>query len=222
MQKIGFNRRYGLQQAVFDGTKTKTRRLEKPLDNAVKNYRNSYSDRPAFNIISQRYSERGGIEIQLERDFIFIPTRYKLNEIVAVAQSYKELDYSFHGFATNPSHFCGIRKEWAEKQKGWGNKMFVSSKFMPHQIKINDIRIEQLQDISDEDCLKEGIWIDSHREMIDDNIYTFYDNGEYHYLWHFPSPKLAFAALIERPGVGRKGLWAENPHVVAYTFKLVI
>ena len=117
MQKIGFNQRYGLQKAVLDGTKTMTRRLEKPLENAVKYYRDSYSDMPAFNIISQRYSERGGIEIQLESDFLFIPTRYKLNEIVAVAQSYKELDYSFHGFATNPSRTCGIRKECAEKQK---------------------------------------------------------------------------------------------------------
>ena len=218
MQKIGFNQRYGLQQAVFDGTKTMTRRIEKPLDNAVKNYRNSYSDRPEFNIISQRYSERGGIEIQLERDFIFIPTRYKLNEIVAVAQPYKELDYSFHGFATNPSRSCGIRKECAEKQKGWGNKMFVSSKFMPNQIQFTGIRIEQLQDISDEDCLNEGVFPSAIKY---DTYHVWCITDGYLFLVDFRTPRDAFAALIERPGVGRKGLWAENPHVVAYTFKLI-
>ena len=216
MQKIGFNQRYGLQKAVLDGTKTMTRRLEKPLENAVKYYRDSYSDMPAFNIISQRYSERGGIEIQLESDFLFIPTRYKLNEIVAVAQSYKELDYSFHGFATNPSRTCGIRKECAEKQKGWGNKMFVSSKFMPHHIRITDIMVERLQDISDDDCIKEGVYrrIERHPRQEFEPEFT---HGEAKY--HARNPRAAFAALIDK--VSGKGTWNRNPWVFVYTFKLV-
>ena len=40
---------------------------------------------------------------------------------------------------------------------GYTNKMFVKSDLMPHHIKITNIRMEQLQDISEEDCLKEGI-----------------------------------------------------------------
>ena len=31
----------------------------------------------------------------------------------------------------------------------------------------------------------------------------------------------AFATLINRPGVGRKGLWESNPFVVVYEFKLI-
>jgi hypothetical protein len=36
MQKIGFCDRYGLTQAVLNGTKTMTRRLEKALERADK------------------------------------------------------------------------------------------------------------------------------------------------------------------------------------------
>lgn len=209
MQKIGFNQRYGLQQAVFDGTKPMTRRSEKLLDNAVKYYRNSYTDRPAFNIISQRYSERGGIEIQLERDFIFIPTRYKLNEIVAVAQSYETLANSGHldEMLETSSTF---KKEYCNA--GWGNKMFVKPSLMPHQIQITDIRIEQLQNISDEDCLKEGI-VKTH------GGYGVKFGEDYHVFAN--NPREAFAALINKPGVVGKSTWERNPWVVVYTFKLV-
>ena len=215
MQKIGFNQRYGLQQAVFYGTKTMTRRIEKPLDNAVKNYRNSYSDRPEFNIISQRYSERGGIEIQLERDFIFIPTRYKLNEIVAVAQPYREcVDKILNNFGHKTDSATLVFK----KRAGWNNKMFVRADLMPNQIQITGIRIEQLQDISDEDCLNEGVFPSAIKY---DTYHVWCITDGYLFLVDFRTPRDAFAALIERPGVGRKGLWAENPHVVAYTFKLI-
>ena len=55
------------------------------------------------------------------------------------------------------SFFDGYKKETACSQKGWNNKMFVASNLMPHQICITKVRIEKLQDISDEDCLAEGI-----------------------------------------------------------------
>lgn len=213
MKKIGFNERYGLQQAVFDGRKTMTRRLEKALDNAVKYYRNSYTDRPEFNILSQRYSERGGIEVQLERDFMFIPTRYKLNEVVAVAQSY---NFIKRAYKDDIDVWSNIVANTCDGEAGATNKMFVKPDLMPHQIQITDIRIERLQYISDDDCLREGIF--------DCNVgarhYGFSDSNCDH--WHyFFNPRDAFAALIEKPGIGRKGLWADNPYVVVYTFKLL-
>lgn len=39
---------------------------------------------------------------------------------------------------------------------GWDNKMFVRAEHMPHRIRITDIRVERLQDISDEDCLRKA------------------------------------------------------------------
>ena len=84
-------------------------------------------------------------------------------------------------------------------------------------ITITDIRFEKLQDISDEDCLKEGIYEDG-----DDSsglyVVPFYD------FWGnkgdgFDNPKEAFAALIDK--INGKGTWDSNPYVFVYDFELV-
>jgi hypothetical protein len=97
---------------------------------------------------------------------------------------------------------------------GWDNKMFVRPDLMPHQIKITGVRIERLQDITNEDCLKGGIGYNNE---------VGFENGCYYFNDYegFKTPKSAFAALINRPGVGRKGLWESNPFVVVYEFKLI-
>ena len=45
-----------------------------------------------------------------------------------------------------------------EMGAGWSNTMFTKADLMPHHIRITDIKIERLQNISDEDCFKEGIF----------------------------------------------------------------
>lgn len=101
--------------------------------------------------------------------------------------------------------------------------MFVKADLMPRHIKITGIKVERLQDISDEDCLKEGI---VKQEVISDEsplIYAYdaFLNGESGYFasqW-FKRPKEAFAVLIDK--VSGKGTWESNPFVFAYEFVLV-
>lgn len=141
--------------------------------------------------------------------------KYKVGEVLAVAQAYKELDYSLRGFATNPNRTCGIRREFAQKQAGWSNKMFVSSKFMPHQIRITNIKVERLQDISEEDCLKEGVLRREIRPFRTIEIkYQVPKTVIYK-----DNPRDAFATLIDK--VSGKGTWERNPYVFAYTFELI-
>ena len=86
---------------------------------------------------------------------------------------------------------------------------------MPYQIRITGIKCERLQDISNTDCLKEGI-----RQAYEESIL-----GMYGYIDHkgtglwFNTPRKAFAALIDK--VSGRGPWASNPWVVAYEFELV-
>ena len=96
---------------------------------------------------------------------------------------------------------------------GWKNKMFVSSYLMPHHIRITDIKIERLQDISDEDCLKEGL---------KDYIIGFGFDGwlnKRDELKHSPYPRTVFAALIDK--VSGKGTLERNPWVFAYSFERI-
>lgn len=155
---------------------------------------------------------------------------YKVGDIVAIAQSY-EVVYAerIADFIRHNYHFP--REDAAEKFKkvyencaGWKNKMFVKADLMPHHIKITDVKVEHLQDISDKECLREGV----KRASI-----GFYAEGvkvkdcekEAHRetasgcLKLFPFPRPAFADLIDK--ISGKGTWESNPWVVAYNFELV-
>lgn len=194
MKKIMFNDCYGLTQAVIEGRKTMTRRIV-PWD-LTEQWMEFVSDAPSV----------GGVYVhESEKDFYEREApRYKDGEIVAVAQNYS----SFYNILDNTRQI--------PEGAGWNNKMFVRADLMPHQIRITGIKCERLQDISDADCLKEGVYSDyadtefPPREFYDYGGNT--DNG-------FDTPRKAFASLIDK--VSGKGTWASNPWVVAYEFELV-
>ena len=145
-------------------------------------------------------------------------SRYYIGEIVAVAQSYKDAGYECIPYR-DTDEYLWLRRD-GKVVNGVSitpvcetNKMFTRADLMPHLIQITGIRIERLQDISDEDCVREGI-----RYVQDLDLYYFErtdrDEGFY-----FNTPREAFAALIDR--VSGRGTWDRNPYVVVYEFELV-
>ena len=139
----------------------------------------------------------------------YIPL-YKVGEVVAIAQSYKDIGYNGeYSWVQDGIHYH------RDRAAGWDNKMFVKVNLMPHHIKITNIKIERLQDISDEDCLKEGIIkgkCGSESTHFMDAYYVPKDKQPY------CTPQDAFAFLIDK--VSGKGTWERNPFVFVYEFKL--
>ena len=191
-----FSDAFCLTQAVLAGTKTMTRRVLR--DNVpLGNWEETEKHLP-----------------------------YKVGEVVAIAQSYKSIADERDEAET----VLGLYKigdnllTMDEMGAGWNNKMFVKADLMPHHIRITDVKIEHLQDISDKECLREGV----KRASI-----GFYAEGvkvkdcekEAHRetasgcLKLFPFPRPAFASLIDK--ISGKGTWESNPWVVAYSFELV-
>lgn len=125
---------------------------------------------------------------------------YKVGDIVAIQQAYKDIP----AIIVNSSYDYHV----LSKSAGWTNKMFVNAKYMPHHIRITDVRVERLQDISDEDCLREGV----NGGHLPDGYYA----GEECY---YSTPREAFAALIDK--VSGRGTWDSNPLVWVYSFERV-
>lgn len=217
MQKIMFDDQYQLTKAVLEGRKTHTRRIIK----CPRTFKGEWVS--GFNI-HIRQSDKKVVDWTCmydadEREFDEgeILPRYKVGEIVAIAQSYKDLGYSETALDRSPKDWRIVRGTLG-KSKGWNNKMFVRAEACVHQIKITNIRIQRLQDISDEDCLAEGI-----RNVESNKISKFFgfDNC-YEIPNQFPvfdSPREAYAALIDK--VSGKGTWESNPWVFVYEFELV-
>lgn len=137
---------------------------------------------------------------------------YKVGEVVAIAQSYHTLNKSGYTAPEWLDHVC-------ESSAGYENKMFVRADLMPHHIRITDVKIERLQDISEGECRHEGIGYHRYRDEVcsDDSLWGYYvhKNG----LCLFDTPYKAFANLFER--ISGKGTWESNPWVVAYSFELI-
>lgn len=132
--------------------------------------------------------------------------RYKVGEVVAVAQRYSDI---------GAASFDEWERETNWFKKGFSNKMFVRADLMPHHIKITNVRIERLQDISDDDIIREGVW------QFYDNKNLFYVSKNIGYAGAvaFPSAREAFWYLIDK--ICGKGTWEQNPWVEAYTFERV-
>lgn len=201
MQKIMFNDRYGLTDAVIEGRKTMTRRL---VSDRLWEIWTNYDD--FCNSVIGGIA-RGGISVSREYyhecDFFKDKCRYKVGEVVAVAQCYNDVVREFTDLAFVP---------------GSTNKMFVRADLMPHQIRITGIRCERLQDISDEDCMKEGV-VDVTYFKTGGRPYELFALPGHEYEETFNTPRQAFAALIDK--VSGRGTWDRNPWVVVYEFELV-
>lgn len=213
MQKIMFNDKYGLTQAVLEGRKTQTRRMLNPtmFFQRLETYGGwSNEDISAWKrSCNRRFYEAQGDTLQKMLDYALSSSLYKLGETVAIAQSYKDI----HAEKLRVVGDWDFKKEFLQS-KGYKNKMFIRAETMPHAIRIINIRVQRLQDINEEDCMKEGIWRD-------DNVGLEGTTYWYHGLSNssFRTPQEAYASLID--SISGKGTWASNPYVFVYDFELI-
>lgn len=211
MKKIMFNDKYCLTQAVLAGTKTMTRRkftltLDKDVEGELIRV---YPSNVYFDNGKWLFDYEGRIYNLPKENY----PRYEVGEVVAIAQRYKDL-YSYDDDKVKYNPFFDMIES-----AGWNNKLFVESQYMKHHIRITDVKIERLHDISDDDIMREGVryYPASDKRWSNDSGYGYHipKNG----LHLFDTPHKAFANLFER--ISGKGTWERNPFVIAYSFDLI-
>ena len=214
MKKIMFNDKYGLTEAVLNGKKTMTRRII-PID--------------LYNQTDWKAVTEGDFEAVADGEGDYHDIRrcgmYKEDEVVAIAQKYWDLRKDDAFYEALEKADPSFPLECIKGEKGCHNKMFVKADWMPHRIRITDVKVERLQDISDEDVYKEG--------FIKESVNNGWGNAAWHweamltymdYLGRYKhirseNPKEAFSFLIDK--VCGNGTWDSNPWVFAYSFELI-
>ena len=222
MKKILFNDMYGLTKAVLEGRKTITRRviMQPPFDN--------YSI--AFPAPDRAFNETDplcGAFCWVNKDHPdehtgWIRPQWREGEEVAIAQSYKE---AFSSEYLTKEQENGIIREMEKDSAGCSNKMFVKAELMPHRIRITNVSLKRLQNISDEDCMKEGV-VKVVENIGGLEVDKYYPSQEHRLSAHkfgwgivYDTPKVAFSELVER--VSTAGVWSRNPYVFVYEFELI-
>lgn len=213
MQKIMFNNKYGLTDAVLQGRKTMTRRIA--FDGEIEDFNTDYI---IDGVDKGRLALCDGI-------LIVAKSKYRIGEVLAVAQSYKSIHEEMMNGDYGNSRYDAFRCAMVAGTKGLDNKMFVKADIMPHKIRITNIKVERLQDISEEDVYKEGFslicknngWGNAAYHW--ETVLVYYDTlgrtkeiGSRH-------PREAFAILIDK--VSGIDTWQSNPYVFVYTFELI-
>lgn len=198
MKKIMFNDKYGLTNYVLQKHKELTRRLLKNQTGNLTGY--------------IQYTKPGSTSIYVRADFdngLHEDCPYAIGEIVAVGQCYADIHSELMIGDFDDGRYDSFKNAVVHDKAGWYNKMFVIADLMPHRIQILDIRAERLQDITDEDCLKEGV-------RFIENSDGYFSNGMSD---EYTTPISAFTALIDK--ISGRGTWERNPFVWRIEFKLM-
>lgn len=227
MKKIMFNDKYGLTKAVFEGRKTQTRRILNPtmlferLDTYEGWTKESIADWKGS--CKDRLYKAEGEELKEMLSYALEHSPYKVGDKIAIAQRY--IDLAFNDEFLSLCSIHGMPLEYLKFEKGYNNKMYVKADLMPHHIRITNVRIEKLQDISEEDVIREGfIW-----SCCNLNMGNAASQWEYH-LEYFDSfgrsrdigsvhAKEAYSFLIDH--ISGVGTWENNPFVFVYDFELL-
>ena len=212
MKKIMFNDRFGLTEAVLAGRKTMTRRIIPDIEidwnrrGVVQLPVGGFEHDVLFMDVRQILPDAGRSDYSAPKKY---QPKYERGEIIAVAQSYHELNK--RGF---------IAPEWCEHScedsAGYENKMFVRADLMPHRIRITDIQLQRLNNISDEDCMREGITKGDFKDFPQQMYFPYKGCKDTEVMW---TPQGAFSILIDK--ICGKGTWDSNPWVYVYTFELL-
>jgi hypothetical protein len=140
--------------------------------------------------------------------------RYEVGEIVAIKQCYC-LIYGENSDFLERKVSKDVLINEIFTCAGWRNKMFVKNELMPHRIRITSVKKCRLQDLTDEECLKEGIKL---KELYFFNLkvlaYHYRNSKDY-----YENAKQAFSNLINE--LNGKGYWESNTDGYAYEFELV-
>lgn len=206
-----------LYDATIKEIKDQTRRIVVCPPNAYGGLQAHLNDGKIFRIVALDENERS--EKKDGSEWLVKP-KYKVGDIIYLKEPYKithshniwyvnykfdeqEIELPFSWGHKGLEKLC-IQQE--KSKSGWLNKLFMPAWCARRFIKITGVRAERLQDISNEDCFREGI-------VFDGSVYSNgFDNIQY------LEPRAAYKALIN--SIDGKDTWDNNPLVWVYDYKL--
>ena len=200
--------------AVIEVRKTQTRRIINPQPDIIRSIANDLAKHPGYEISEKTWTPAPAFHFLMSGSK-FLDPRYKVGESVYIKEP-------FH----NPDDFLiyykyGTSVEWNSKIK-WKNPRMMAARQARFFIEITDVRCERVADISDEDCLMEGVKCFEqpieHRFVYCYDVVPSADNGHVKYVG-FNTPRDAYAALFDK--INGKGSFERNPYVFVYEYKLI-
>ena len=214
-------------QAILDGRKTMTRRviksskiyyIDSEIDGEVFDNGEQYFD----GYINFAWLKNGGKEYDLS-----VFSRYQVGDVLWVRETFSVIS----GNGKTPNDLDAIEYKADDEEqsmlltafKCWKPSIYMPKEYARIFLRVTNVRVEILQDISEEDCLAEGIY------ESDDNDCT----GKYK-AYTIKKPTIESGVFIDDKfnsayeafewlwsSINGKGAWEENPYVFVYEFERI-
>lgn len=195
-------------RAILEGRKTQTRRIVRPQPNVV-------HGKTKTHLITNNIFRDG-------RPGIVIP--YPVGTTLWVRETWAYATGPRRDEPDTPEHYGFVyREEWDRLRPNcpldgcWKPSIFMPRMASRISLRVTDVRVERLQDVTEEDAIAEGV--ESEVPGCSSVYWNYLDN-----LWDgaFPNDheaRCSFQTLWDSLNAKRGYPWASNPWVWVYTFK---
>lgn len=174
-------------QAILAGRKTQTRRVMKPQMNLTTSQMQLYLD-TIENCITKP-----------------IKPKYQVGDILWVRETWKPDCNNFNGYCYRAD--LGT-ETYPNNLTHWEPSIFMPKKAARIFLRVTDVRVERLQDITGKDAESEGAF-EIHNQLIREDIKTYDSIG-----------KAAFKELWDSINGKKLGYtWCDNPFCWVYSFE---
>ena len=180
--------------AILAGTKTQTRRIIKPQPQENDGH------------LLGKFWWKGSYGWD-ERQLIPHCPYGKVEDILWVRETWMESPNPEFGADYKDFRYkASVSKQFIDEWKGyWKPSIFMPKAACRIRLEITNIRVERLQDISEEDAMAEGITLPNYAEQAIKNV-------------HYPEPSTIYSLLWK--SINGKGSWDKNPWVWVIEFKV--
>ena len=203
-------------QAILAGRKTMTRRIIKPQPNGQLKCVIKHETKGRSCWMEDNAD-------QLSKDFKFHKS-YEVGDVLWVRETWAQLDMDYRAVEgkLNGEEFKGCpiaykaNNDAPEHFGCWRPSIFMPRTAARLLLKVKDIRVERLQDITEGDARSEGIeWTD------EGPLHAHYLNHNLNASLNFKTSKEAFSSLWDSINKSRGFSWDSNPYVWIISFERV-
>ncbi|MBV7408709.1 hypothetical protein [Maritimibacter sp. DP1N21-5] len=181
-------------RALLDGRKTQTRRVLKP--------------QPYGDVIHYGWEQDAGAR-WTDQSFDSYRLPFWVGDLLWVREAHKLID-----------RHCDYRADWPEGSQGhfsWRPSIHMPRWASRLTLRVTDVRVQRLQEISEADAVAEGVAHDQDRSRGNCIAWRDYlDRGG-----KCATGTASFRSLWDSLNAGRGYGWDANPWVAAYTFEVI-
>lgn len=200
-------------QAILEGRKTMTRRIVKPTPIENDNYHFEQLKEKANHIFAMVPNK--GIEIDNINIFQYNGLWYcpnQVGDVLWVRETFMEAP-NFPLFPEKHRYKASATEQYLLEWKGcWKPSIFMPKEACRIFLKVKAIRVERLQDISEEDAIAEGV-------SSLNNIWQYYLNKNTKPSYGMRTAARSFKTLWA--SINGWDQWFENPFVFVYEFERI-